>query len=658
MRGILPLASPSLEREEELNMQCGWVGAILLIDLSADSIKTIDTMKYAEEYIGGRGLTARLAWEHVPRGVDCFDPENPLIMMTGPLTGTPAPTSGRVIFAGVSPRVYPKPWYTHSTMGGFIGSELKYAGFDGLIITGRSEKPVYIWIKNGEANIMPAEDLWGLTVRASVEKLRHKHGRGIEVACIGPAGERLVRYAAISHPPENASGHGGFGAVMGSKKIKAIAVKGTGGVVVAEPELFLAACKHAINLSCTGAVDYFLRDEKPRAPVCSHSCAVNCRIGTLISDAPRRFGDGKIENYQVFCIGNIWVSSEPMAEYEGGGLRVPPITGWRPEDGGLELHMLCDDLGLDLWVLLTLQPWLVRCVEIGINSLKGLNLNPRDPVWFRRLLESIAYRRELGDMLAEGLRRAVDRLRGELPDELFKLAETLEFAYGFPAHREGRIWDPEPLPFWIVSALMYATESRDPTICTHTSFLHLAELYLDSRDVFLRKLKPIAVKIWGSEKAIEPSFEHKVRLSIWCQHRHIILDCLPLCDFAFPRLIKPFKSREEWLAAEDVYGDLDIEAKLLSACTGIKYSTEDLEASAERIFNMERMILVEKFGRNREVDETVAAHFQLPCSTDGTYISLQRFKELLSEYYQARGWHEETGKPLPETLRRLKLYTL
>ncbi|MEM2342210.1 MAG: aldehyde ferredoxin oxidoreductase N-terminal domain-containing protein [Candidatus Bathyarchaeia archaeon] len=623
----------------------GWIGTILLIDLSIKNIKTIDTMKYAEEYIGGRGLAARLAWEYIPKEVDCFDPKNPLIVMTGPLTGTPAPTSGRVVFAGVSPRVYPKPWYTHSTMGGFLGSELKYAGFDGLIITGRSEKPVYIWIEDGEVEIMPAEDLWGLTVRATVEKLRHKHGRNIEVACIGPAGERLVRYAAISHPPENASGHSGFGAVMGSKNIKAIAVKGTGGINVAEPERFLAVCKHAMNLSRTGAVNYFLHKKESRVPICSHSCSVNCRIGTLISDFSRRFGGGKIKNYQVFCIGNIWISPEPMAEYESGGIRVPPITGWKPEDGGVELHMLCDDLGLDLWVLLTLQPWLVRCVEVGLSSLKGLNLDPRNPLWFYHLLESIAYREGLGDILAEGLRRAADKLREEIPDELVRLAETLEFAYGFPAHREGRIWDPEPLPFWIVSALMYATESRDPTICVHTSFLHLAELYLYDKDAFMRKLKPIAIRIWGSEKAIEPSFEHKVHLTIWCQHRHIILDCLPLCDFAFPRLIKSFESEEEWLATEDVYGDLDIEANLLSTCTGIMYSTEDLETSAERIFNLERMILVEKFGRNREIDEMIAAHFQLPCSTDGTSINIQEFKRLLTEYYRVREWDEKTGKP-------------
>lgn len=187
------------------------------------------------------------------------------------------------------------------------------------------------------------------------------------------------------------------------------------------------------------------------------------------------------------------------------------------------------------------------------------------------------------DILADGLRRPVDRLRRKIPSEFVRLAEALEFAYGFPAHREGRIWDPEPLPFWIVSALMYATESGDPTICTYTSFLHLAELYLDDKEAFLSKLEPIAAKLWGSEKSIEPSFEHKVQLAIWCQHRHVILDCLPLCDFAFPRLIKPFRSRQEWLVVEDVYGDLDIEAKLLSACTGVEYSTEDLETIASLI---------------------------------------------------------------------------
>ena len=255
----------------------------------------------------------------------------------------------------------------------------------------------------------------------------------------------------------------------------------------------------------------------------------------MFFDVPRRLdGKGIIKAYQVFCIGGVWTSGQEQGDYEGGGFRVPPITGWEPDEGGVELHILCDDLGIDLWVLLVFQPWLVRCIELGVDELRGLMLKPRDARWFQEFLRLIAYRKGVGDVLAEDLRRAVDSMRDMLPKELIEFAEVLEFAYGFPAHREGRIWDPESLPFWLVSALMYATESRDPTICTHASFLQLAELYLDDKEIFLRKLRPVAVRLWGSEKVFEPSLEDKIGLTIWCQHRHVMLDCLPLCDFTFP----------------------------------------------------------------------------------------------------------------------------
>ncbi len=640
----------------------GWVGDILFLDLLTGKIQYLDTMKYALDCIGGRGIAAKLAWEFIPPAIEAFDPRNPLIVMTGPLTGTLAPTSGRTMFCGVSPRVYPKPWYTHSTMGGLFGSELKYAGFDGLVIAEQSEEPVYLRINDGDISILSAAELWGLTVTDATKKIRAKHGSDVQIACIGPAGENLVRYAVISHPPENASGHSGFGAVMGSKKLKAIVVKGTGGVKVAKPSRFVEACRHAMEMSKTGPVDSAvlakLKYPVPATtPACAHSCSVNCRLGRVVFDIPRKFSKGDpIRARQTCCVGNLWISKEaPQGGYEGGGIKVPFLTGWEPEDGGVELHMLCDDLGIDLWSLLTLQPWFVRCTELGLQEFEGSKILPRDACWFYNLLQSIAYRRRMGDHLAEGMRRFIYHLKNKIPEELIRLGNALEFAYGFPAHREGRIWNSEPLPFWIVSALMYATETRDPAIGTHSSFLHLAELFIYDRELFLTKLKPIAAKLWGSEKAIEPSFEDKTQVTIWCQHRHIMLDSLPLCDFSFPRLLKPFKDMEWWSNADDVYGDLDVEAHLLSACTGFDISNAELEKIAERTFNLERMILVKKFGRNRKTDEMVAPHFELPCKTDGTNISLKEFRELLDHYYQYRGWDPVTGIPTNDKLRQLGL---
>jgi len=639
-------------------MPYGYVGKILKVSLEDERIETLETMRYASSYIGGRGIAAKIAWDELPKHVDAFDPENRLIIMTGPLTGTLAPTSGRTIFCSVSPRVYPRPWYTHSTMGGFFGSELKYAGFDGIVISGRAEKPILLLIKDGEVDIASANDIWGLKVRSTVNALKRRFGDEAQVICIGPAGENLVRYASICSPPENASGHSGFGAVMGSKNLKAIVVRGSGGIDIFDPEGFLNACRHAMKMCYTGAADSFLRSTVlERSPICSQSCNVDCRIGNIFFNIESKFSSEKIEAHQTFCIGNCWSSYGPHGGYEGADIKVPEITGWDPEDGGVELHRLCDDLGLDLWVLLVFQPWFVRCTELGVKKIGDLCLEPRDPEWFRGLLNKIAYREGLGDMLAEDLRRMTDMLsqKMDLPEELIRLSEELEFAFGFPAHREGRIWDPEPMPFWVVSALMYATESRDPTICTHTSFLHIAELYLDDPELFYLKLKPVAKRIWRSERALNPSFDYKAKVAVWCQHRHVLLDSLPLCDFAFPRVIKPFRTKEEWLKADDVYGDLEIEAKLFVTCTGINLSIVELERACERIFNLERLILTSKFDRDREVDEQVEPHFELPCKTDKTRLNAQIFKELLDEYYTLRGWDVKTGHPMKEKLRSLGL---
>jgi len=637
-------------------MSYGYVGKILKISLRDEKIEKLNTMEYALNYVGGRGIATKIACEELPEHIDAFDPENRLILMTGPLTGTLAPTSGRTVFCSVSPRVYPKPWYTHSTMGGFFGSELKYASFDGIVIYGRAENPVHIWINNGEVEIVSAKGIWGLRVRSTVSALKKRYGEDVQAVCIGPAGEKLVRYSSICHPPEAASGHSGFGAVMGSKNLKAIVVKGSGGIDIYDPEGFFKACKYAMKMCYTGTMDNFIRPQtSSMSPICSQSCNVNCRIGRIFFDVTPKFSSEEIEVHQTFCVGNCWTSNGPYAGYEGMDIKVPEVTGWNPGDGGIDLHRLCDDLGLDLWLIAVFQPWFVRCVELGIKKLEDLDLRPRDPHWFYNLLHKIASRIGMGDMLAEDLRRMVDMLNKKisLPRELIRLSEELEFAYGFPAHREGRIWDPEPMPFWVVSALMYATESRDPAICTHSSFLHLANLYLDDSETFISKFKPVAKRLWKSEKALAPSFEHKAEVAIWCQHRHILLDCLPLCDFAFPRVIKPFKTREEWLKTSDAYGDTDIEAKLLSTCTGIALTTADLERTCERIFNLERMILTSKFGRDRSVDELIEPHFELPCKSDGTRLNVQIFKGLLDEYYTLRGWEAKSGVPTEEKLKDL-----
>jgi aldehyde:ferredoxin oxidoreductase len=220
-------------------MPFGWAGKILDVDLTARKTCVRDTMAYAENYIGGRAIASRIAWEEIPFGIDAYDPDNRVIVATGPLTGTLAPTTGRTVMTSLSPRVYPRPWYTHSTLGGWFGPEMKYAGFDAIVIRGRADRPQYLKIRDGQAQLLDAEDLWGLDARETQLKLKDRLGPQTQILTIGPAGENLVRFATVQHSEENAAGHSGFGAVWGSKNLKAIAVRGTGGVSVADPDALL-----------------------------------------------------------------------------------------------------------------------------------------------------------------------------------------------------------------------------------------------------------------------------------------------------------------------------------------------------------------------------------------------------------------------------------
>ena len=191
-------------------MYFGWVGKILNVDLTTGKTDIRDTMNYARDYIGGRALASRIAWEEIPSGTDAYDAQNLVIVATGPMTGTLAPTTGRTVMTSISPRTYPKPWYTHSTLGGWFGPELKYAGFDAIVIRGKSDSPVYLEIKNAEVRLVNARELWGLDARKTQLALKERLSQQTQVLTIGPAGENRVRFATVQHAKQNAAGHSGF----------------------------------------------------------------------------------------------------------------------------------------------------------------------------------------------------------------------------------------------------------------------------------------------------------------------------------------------------------------------------------------------------------------------------------------------------------------
>ena len=632
-------------------MPFGWMGKILDVDLTARKTSVRDTMAYADDYIGGRAMASRIAWDEIPAGIDAYDPENRVIVATGPLTGTLAPTTGRTVMTSLSPRIYPKPWYTHSTLGGWFGPEMKYAGYDAIVIHGKADTPVYLEILDDKALLVDTEDLWGLDARETQLTLKGRMGSQVQVLTIGPAGENLVRFASVQHAEENAAAHSGFGAVWGSKNLKAIAVRGTGGVTVADPDALLQEVlreekdRYSLFISC------LVEDgEKQERPVCSQSCIFNCLVSKYGHTVDGRRVPGQ-------CVGGVaWMSEDFMkhTKYSGGGFEVPASKNF-----GLceetSLHEMCNSLGLDLWFRVVMQPWFIRCKQLGIHEIRGHPIEPNDVFWFENFMHQLAKREGLGAVFADDLIRAMDDLEGELPEELIRLGRQLEFDFGFPAHREGRFWDEEPLPFWVISAMMHASTSRDPTIGAHHSSLLLAEFLLADRDVALRQFRVLSEKIWGYPDALEPTFENKAPVAIWSQHQHMLIDSLPLCDFAFPQVIRPMDNLEVWRNTEDITGDLDLDLRLFAAVTGVEKTHQELEKVAERAFTLERAMLA-RAGRDRKMEEAVLApHFKLPCRADGTLIDEEGFSGLLDEYYSARGWDLALGWPQIQGLKELGL---
>ncbi|MGQ9500779.1 MAG: aldehyde ferredoxin oxidoreductase N-terminal domain-containing protein [Anaerolineae bacterium] len=638
-------------------MAGGWAGKILDVDLTSGQIGWRDTHRYTRDYLGGRALASRIAWDELPDGIDAFDPENRIIITTGPLTGTLAPTSGRTVMSGLSPRLYPKTWYTHSTLGGWFGAEMKYAGFDGIVIRGRALRPVYLEIRDGNARLVDAGELWGMDARQTQIILKDRMGPQTQILAIGPAGENLVRFSTVQHAEDNAAGHSGFGAVWGSKNLKAITVRGTNGVAVAHPERLI---REVLELGTyriapfSGALYTSLytktKTVREHRPVCSQACTFNCQVGNY-----GKASDGR--RIPGHCVGGIaWMTPDFLkaTHYSGGGVEIPPARNFGMCEEA-ELHELCNSLGLDSWFRLVMQPWFVRCQQLGVHQIRGYTFDPNDVSWFGQFMRDLAYRRGLGAIFADDLMRAMDELEGELPEELIALGRRLEFAFGFPAHREGRFWDEEPLPFWVISAMMYASETRDPTIGGHHSSLLLADFMLADREVSRRQFRILSEKVWGYPDALEPTFEHKAPVAIWSQHQHMLIDSFPLCDFSFPRIIVPPESREEWLAMDDLTGDLDIDLRLFAAVTGVELSRAEVFSIAERAFTLERLMLA-RAGRHRRMEEQwLAPHFMLPCRVDGTRIDPAGFSRILDEYLVARGWDLEYGWPKAETLKRLGL---
>lgn len=606
----------------------GWNGRLLRVDLTKGAIWEEELREdAARDFIGGRGLGIHyLLKEGDPKG-DPFCGKNPLIMMAGPLTGTGAPTGARYMVTTLSPLTGA---ITCSNSGGMFPTELRKAGWDGIIFTGKASHPTYLWVDGDKAELRDATELWGKTTHQTDEALRGQTDAQAKVACIGPAGERLVRFASIMNDKDRAAGRSGVGAVMGSKNLKAVVVRGKQRISLHDPEEFKKITSRILK-----KFNETYKDSPP--PLRLHGTAVTVMATQNYGVFPtRNFQTGVFPGWEsihgetlsrrflvthkacfacpISC-GRVTRVTESPFEGEGEGPEYETVYALGSNCGVDNLaavtkaNYLCNELGMDTISMGSTIACAMELVQKGFLSERevGRRLSFGDAEALVELTRITGFREGFGDLMAEGSLRLATRYGHP---ELAMVSKGQDFAGYEPRGEQGM-------------ALAYATS---PIGASHM------------------RGDPAYFELLGVPCNVDPlSWQDKPRVVAKWQDLFCIIDSAGLCVFFSVRnLIRPE------LMAPPV-GIME----LLNAATGAEYSLEELERAGERIFNAERVFLV-KAGFSRADDTLPPRMLKEPLPEGPGKGMVCHLEEMLTEYYQVRGWNEE-GVPTNEKLRELKL---
>jgi len=366
----------------------GYAGEILKVDLSDRKITRLPTVDYAGRFLGGRGVAAKLYWDMVPPQAGAFDPENCLICVTGPVAGFTGLAGNRWQVCGKSPAMEPEA-FSYANLGERWGAWLKYAGYDGLVVQGKSDRPVYLLINNYTVEIRDASSLWGRSTFEAGDSLKAELGKDVSVLTIGPAAENLISFATLL-TDDGASGASGLGAVMGSKMLKAIVVAGDKRPVAADPERLKKLTTRILQLR-KDTWKGWLTDVPGRTKLrACYGCGSGCFRKSYVAEGGRRF--------KFFCQAT-HVYWEAAGQYAGDSSEVALLA-----------IRLCDRYGLDTTVMQPMISWLIDCYREGIirEEDTGLLLSKIGSAEFiETLTRKIALREGFGDVLARGTIRTM-----------------------------------------------------------------------------------------------------------------------------------------------------------------------------------------------------------------------------------------------------------
>lgn len=602
-------------------MSGGYTGKILVIDLNTHdtAVKKTD-LDAAREFIGAKGLGAKILFDLLPKGIDPLAPENILIFTTGPLTGTAAQTSGRGAVVTKSPQT---GLYLDSHFGGTFAAEMKKAGWDFIIFKGRSETPIYTVVKNNSVEFKDASKIWGKECLITHNWLQKAEGK-VRTSLIGPAGTNLVKFSAITVDGHRHAGRGGAGAVMGSKNLKAIAISGSGKVLLHNPRGFHKKAKEVLQkikennfvpIRREYGTPYwvkpindwgFLPTRNYQEGYFEHGDALSAEtMQKKIVD-----GSGACWNCVIACWNKSSIKSGPHKgvslvgpEYETFALMGSNL-GIGTVDDVAYLNERCNELGMDSISLGGVLGFAIEAYKKGIIS--KYNLNGIDIDWGKteeiaKLIDDIAYRRSnAGNILAEGVRIAAEKL-GKGSEKYAVHVKGLEIPGYDPRGAFGM-------------ALAYATSDRGG--CHQRAWTANVEVINPDLDRF--------------------SFKKKAKLVKDIQDRQAALFSLVLCDFA------PISN-------EDC-------VELWNLATGFDHTVESYLLAGEKIWNLIRLLNLRE-GLHPSKDILPTRFFMNSFTTGdskGVVLSMEGFKQSLQEYYSLRGWGKN-GIPTAKKIKELGL---
>ncbi|MBI2877551.1 MAG: aldehyde ferredoxin oxidoreductase family protein [Candidatus Tectomicrobia bacterium] len=619
----------------------GWAGAVLWVDLTAGKIsKRPLERQLAEDYLGGRGINSRLLFQLVQPGTDGLSPENVLIFGNGPVVGTIAPSCCKLTVSAMSPLT---GILGDANVGGEFPPVLRWAGYDHIVVTGRAPEPVYLWIDDDRVALRPARHLWGKDTWQTLRAIREELGDPtLEVLSIGQAGENLVRFACIISKLHRAAGRTGMGAVMGSKNLKAVAVRGSGSVRVARPREFV---EHVRELTRRIQHNPFYSTFSTYGT--SSLMQATSLSGTMVVRNWQQSGEFRgIDqvNHEVLardyytksvacfacpmhCSHHFEVKEGPFAGEKGGGMEYGaggyfgPLFDNPYTPSLFKCLNLLNQYGMDSMdtaaALAAAFEWYEQGL-IGPADTDGLELRWGNYEAIIELLHRVARRQGLGHLLAEGPLNAAK--------EIGRGAEKVL------SHAKGLCWAGDDYRVMKGSALAAATSTRGGDL---ERGLPAAEYFGMSPEESLRR--------YGTESASLPTSYDKAGIVYLCEAVATAADCLQVCKF-----------NTEYFNQEMGLQEM---ATLFSLATGVELDREGLIQAADRVYNVERAFLVRE-GITRADDHLKGRWGEEPVPSgpyQGERIDPEKFEGMLDEYYRLRGWDPATGIPTRATLERLGL---